>query len=109
MRLAAITLAFATFATATASAQMRTIPAGRYQPLYAVAGAKWVHVNSFALDERPVSRADFVTFAVTHPSWRRSAIKPLFADGDYLNDWAADEGAGTALPATDAVTSVSWF
>ena len=49
------------------------IPAGRYAPLY-VNGRATVEVEAFALDRRPVTRADYLAFVRDNPRWRRGAV-----------------------------------
>ncbi|MBL9186775.1 MAG: formylglycine-generating enzyme family protein [Opitutaceae bacterium] len=89
---------------------MRPIPAGDYAPpLRAVGEPERVAVATFALDERPVSNADFLAFVTAQPRWRRSAISPLFADEAYLQHWAGDLEPGPLAPAAAPVVRVSWF
>jgi formylglycine-generating enzyme required for sulfatase activity len=85
---------------------MARLAAGRYLPLYD-AGRGRVAVAGFALDRLPVTRGEFLAFVRAQPGWRRSRVKPVFADRRYLADWAADLDAGPALSAP--VTSVSWY
>jgi formylglycine-generating enzyme len=45
-----------------------------------------------------------------HPEWRRSRIKPLFADHHYLAKWRSDlKLPEDARAASEPVTNVSWF
>jgi sulfatase modifying factor 1 len=82
---------------------------GTYRPLYPVeGGARTEPVAAFYLDETPVTVADFAAFVATHPEWRRDRVSRLFADADYLSDWAGPDGPG-ALPVASPVTRVSWF
>jgi formylglycine-generating enzyme required for sulfatase activity len=85
---------------------MARLAAGRYLPLYD-AGRGRVAVAGFALDRLPVTRGEFLAFVRAQPGWRRSRVKPVFADRRYLADWAADLDAGPARSAP--VTSVSWY
>jgi sulfatase modifying factor 1 len=68
-----------------------------------------VSVQAFLLDEHPTSRREYAAFVARHPPWSRSAVRPLFADGDYLRDWSRDTGSGVDGRGDEAVTSVSWF
>jgi formylglycine-generating enzyme required for sulfatase activity len=83
------------------------IPAGTYQPLYAVAGSPRVHVDAFRMDREPVTRAEFEAFVQQHPEWRRGNIRAVYAEHGYLSDWASPTNAGAHRNA--AVTDVSWF
>jgi formylglycine-generating enzyme len=88
---------------------MVRVPAGTYRPLYSAAASPPTRVGAFAMDRELVTRADFLAFVTTSPSWRRGTIRPLFAERDYLGDWPAALDAGTAADLQRPVTSVSWF
>lgn len=90
-------------------APMVHLPAGSYQPLYGASGNATVAVASFWLDREPVTQGDFLAFVGVTPSWRRSAVGPLFADARYLSSWNADLDVGTAIDLRRPVTDVSWF
>ena len=88
---------------------MAHLPAGSYQPLYGARGNAAVAVASFWLDREPVTQGDFLAFVEATPSWRRSAVGPLFADAHYLSSWNADLDVGTAIDLRRPVTDISWF
>ncbi len=85
---------------------MVVVPAGRYMPLYAP-DTSAVRVESLRMDRYPVTRGDFAAFVEANPRWRRSQVKPVFADGRYLADWKTDLTPGDRPDAP--VTDVSWF
>ncbi len=94
----------------TDAGAMVRLPAGSYRPLYGRVGDPPTRVGAFRLDRDPVTRGDFLAFVRQHPSWRRSAVRPLFADrAAYLSNWAGDLDVGDAADARRPVTSVSWF
>jgi formylglycine-generating enzyme required for sulfatase activity len=95
---------------------MVRLPAGSYVPFYARESARqqatqtqrMVAVDAFRLDRFPVTNAQFLTFVAAHPEWRKSQVRPIFADAHYLARWPAD----LALREGDAarpVTHASWF
>ena len=89
---------------------MVLIPAGEYTPLFrSGSDEKVVHVSSFYLDALPVTNADFLAFVKANSKWRRSEVKRLFADSDYLRFWADDLELGSQGDANAPVTYVSWF
>lgn len=92
------------------SGGMVRIPAGAYTPLF-VKDAKPVSVASFYLDVVPVTNAQFLEFVRDHPEWRRSRVKQLFADGNYLKHWRGDLDLGpdAAQLGKAPVTHISWF
>src|SRR5688572_3722474 len=72
-------------------AGMTFIPAGNFIPLFrAETDPKSIPVTAFYLDVLPVTNGDFLAFVTANPKWRRSQVKRLFADGDYLQRWAGD-------------------
>ena len=102
------------FACATPAAPvppgMAGVPAGVYRPPFRSDNdAKEVPVKAFALDIYPVTNAEFLDFVRANPRWRRSQVKRLFADQNYLQAWAGDLDPGTNVLANAPVTWVSWF
>jgi sulfatase modifying factor 1 len=93
------------------------IPGGDYIPNFArqrnkLAGQlrpQAVHVDSFLLDRFAVTNAQYWDFLKTHPAWRKSQVKSLFADGNYLNRWDGDLSWSPKQRPDAPVTSVSWF
>ena len=97
-------------AVAVPRAEMARVGAGSYEPLYETAtGAIRVEVAAFELGVRPVTNAEFLAFVRANPSWRRSAVAPLFAEDGYLRAWAGDTALGPDAPPQSPVVDVSWF
>ena len=100
-----------------ARSAMVAIPAGAFRPLYGQPSDPPTRVAAFLLDRDPVTRGDFLAFVRSEPRWRRSAVRPLFADRGYLGDWRGDldpstgsgQAAGDAADRRRPVTGVSWF
>jgi formylglycine-generating enzyme required for sulfatase activity len=106
----AVLLSGATIARAAELPGMVRIPEGAYRPFFRGPGdPKEVRAKAFALDVLPVTNGEFLEFVRTHPQWRRSQVKHLFADEFYLKNWAGDFELGTNAPADAPVTFVSWF
>ncbi len=91
------------------AADMIRIPAGTYVPFYE--GTEPVTVESFYLDTYPVTNAEFLEFVRARPEWRRSAVRRVLADDNYLLQWAGDlePGPGGTEWRDSPVTHVSWF
>jgi formylglycine-generating enzyme required for sulfatase activity len=81
------------------------IPSGSYVPFFS-ARKKAVSLRAFFLDVYPVTESRFLEFVRARPEWKRSKVKRIFADENYLSDWKSDFG----IPEKSApVTFVSWF
>lgn len=88
---------------------MAVIPAGVYKPLFRTElDPKEITVRSFQLDLYPVTNGDFLEFVAANPKWRRSQVKPLFADTNYLAHWTGDLALGPKADPKAPVTFVSW-
>ena len=64
---------------------MVSVKGGKYIPLYGGKN-KEVEVNNLLIDVYPVSSENFLAFCKAKKRWRKSQIKRLFADGNYLNN-----------------------
>jgi formylglycine-generating enzyme required for sulfatase activity len=88
--------------------QMAKVKGGAYVPLYG-ADATAVQVDDFYMDPYPVTNSDYLVFLQEHPEWKRSLVKRLFADGNYLINWESDTRLGEKIAPDAPVTNVSWF
>jgi formylglycine-generating enzyme required for sulfatase activity len=94
----------------TPPAGMVLVPAGRYTPLFrAEKDPKDIPVPAFFLEVLPVTNGDYLEFVRANPKWRRSQVKRLFADPEYLKRWRSDLEPGPGAPSEAPVTHVSWF
>jgi formylglycine-generating enzyme required for sulfatase activity len=95
---------------ALAASGMVLVPAGVYRPLFAgPTEPREIPVPAFYLDRLAVTVTEYLEFVRANPSWRRSKVKPLFADSSYLKNWVADLDPGQTTPSNAPVTYVSWF
>lgn len=95
--------------TATAQVEgMATVKGGTYIPLYGTDSTA-VTIKNFMMDTYPVTNSDYLTFVKKYPKWKRSEIKRLFADENYLVNWAADDSYGDGLSSNAPITNISWF
>jgi len=67
-----------------------------------------MRVAPFYLDTRAVTQAEYGSFLRTHPGYRRSRIKRLFADKAYLGNWK-DDATPPVRALNSPVTHVSWY
>lgn len=90
--------------------EMVLIPQGVHRPLFVQPGeTNQIQVGAFLLDRLPVTNGDFLKFVEANPKWRRSRVKRLFADENYLKHWSDDVSLGSEAEASQPVTWVSWF
>jgi formylglycine-generating enzyme required for sulfatase activity len=87
---------------------MVLIKGGTYTPLYGRDSLK-VTVSDFKMDVYPVTHEQFLEFIKKTPKWKRSTIKKLFADKNYLIDWKSDVEIGAKQSLKAPITNVSWF
>lgn len=88
--------------------KMATVKGGEYTPLYGVAKTETVKVAPFKMDVTPVTHAQFLDFVEKHPQWKKSKVKRLFADGNYLKMWEDDTTVPSELM-NSPVVNVSWY
>lgn len=111
-----IVVATAVAATARPTPMVR-LPEGDFMPFFQESPGKGnarvavvpIRMAAFRLDAVPVTNAQFLDFVRGHPEWRRSRIKPLFADHHYLAKWQSDLKLPDAGAVSEPVTNVSWF
>src|SRR5690625_1857577 len=72
---------------------MARIEGGSYLPFYSPDQQR-IDIESFYLDRYHVTNGEFLEFVRENPEWRRSNVKPVFADERYLSHWAGDLDLG---------------
>ncbi|UGU14644.1 formylglycine-generating enzyme family protein [Sinomicrobium kalidii] len=87
---------------------MAFVKGGSYLPLYGSKGTV-AEVENFEMDVHPVTNADFIAFVTQYPQWRKSAVKKLFAEDNYLYHWKNDLEIKDGEHLKSPVTYVSWF
>jgi formylglycine-generating enzyme required for sulfatase activity len=102
-------------AAAGAPDGMVPVPGGSYQPFLQASRPapdgirRPVTLAPYLIDRHPVTNGAFLDFVRYHPEWRRSQVKPIFADSQYLAHWRSDLALGAEDDAARPVTHVSWF
>jgi len=103
------TLAWAVAIAASAQAgDMALIKKGSYIPLYGRDSVK-VKVNDFLIDIYPVTVSQYQEFIKENPKWRKSEVKGIFADKNYLGTWKNDVSPDPETLKNEPITGVSWF
>lgn len=86
------------------------ISGGYYIPLFKDNGEPGKEfVKSFYLDSYMVTNGEYLKFVKANPQWRKSNVKRIFADQNYLRKWKSDLEFGKDASANDPVCNVSWF
>lgn len=86
---------------------MVPVKGGEFLPLYG--NGQRVKINDFLMDVYPVTNQQFLNFVKENSRWRRSQVKRLFADANYLNLWRGDLDFGEKILPDSPVTNVSWY
>lgn len=90
--------------------EMSFISGGTYTPLYAASKNNLkIKVAPFYMDKYPVTNLQYLEFVKSNPKWRRSRVKNIFADRNYLRNWKSDTEPGPDVNPAAPVTNVSWF
>jgi sulfatase modifying factor 1 len=90
--------------------KMIFVRGGYYRPLFKeVNSSNEEFVKSFYIDSNPVTNREYLAFVKANPEWRKSKIKNLFADKNYLRSWENDLEPGNIISDNEPVTNISWF
>ncbi len=90
---------------------MLGIDAGEYRPLYLNEETPMISVESFQLDELPVSNRQYLDFVQKNQKWKKERIPGIFAEKQYLQHWIKmnESWQPREKEIEAAVTNVSWF
>ncbi len=72
---------------ANCQSKMVKIDGGTYIPLYGRDSLQ-VTISDFEMDVYPVTNQLYLEFVKKYPKWKRSNVKKIFADENYLRDSA---------------------
>lgn len=105
-----IFLASMLWSLGTAAADYVPLPGGVFNSvLPADAQAAPARIAPFAMRTEPVTNAQFLSFVLSHPAWRKGEAPPVLADGGYLSHWESAMSLGERALPEQPVTRVSWF
>jgi formylglycine-generating enzyme required for sulfatase activity len=88
---------------------MKLIHGGAFIPLYGIDDSLKINVNSFYMDQYPVTNKEFQDFIKENPKWNKTTINSIFADTNYLVNWKNDSTFPVEANPEAPVTNVSWF
>jgi formylglycine-generating enzyme len=105
-----LTICVLFFLTANANCQskMVSIKGGTYIPLYG-RDSMQVTIGDFYMDVYPVTNEEFLQFVIKYSKWKRSEVKKLFAEDNYLSKWKSDTSLNENQSLKAPITNVSWF
>ena len=105
----ALLLALPVAALAAAGSGFVDLPGGRFTSALKYEDQAVVAIEPFALQQRPVTNAEFLAFVQQHPQWRRDRMPKVFADARYLEHWRGAASLASEAQAQQPVVNVSWF
>jgi len=89
--------------------KMVKIQGGTYEAFIGKDTGRMIKVESFYMDDSPVTNSEYLTFLKKNPQWARSKVLRLYADSTYLKHWKNDYDIPENLDPEAPVTNVSWF
>ena len=90
--------------------EMVLIKGGKYTPLFENENTRGSEiVKPFYIDVHAVTNEQYLTFVMLNPEWRRSKVKRIFVDSNYLRRWKSDIELGDRVNPSAPVTNISWF
>ena len=87
---------------------MVTIKEGSFVSFYGKKENR-VNVKPFLIDVYPVTNQQYLQFVKQNPTWKKTLVKRIFADENYLKHWYGDTVLGKNVKPNSPVTNVSWF
>lgn len=88
--------------------KMAEVAGGAYTPFFGKKDTTIV-VRGFMMDVVPVTNRRFLEFVKRNPQWRRSQVKHIYAESNYLVNWMNDTTLSPAMDPEAPVTNISWF
>lgn len=89
--------------------KMVKIQGGTYEAFIGKDTGRMIKVESFYMDDSPVTNSEYLIFLKKNPQWARSKVLRLYADSTYLKHWKNDYEIPENLDPEAPVTNVSWF
>ncbi len=115
MRMTVLSIVFVSLAVgAAAKTTVVAIPAGALTPFWITTKDKTGQIESMKIEAFeaqvfPVTNKEYLEFLKSHPEWRKSKVKSLFADSRYLTQFQSDLKLRSEVKNDAPVTNVSWF
>jgi len=92
------------------SGEMISVSSGYYIPLFKVGNEPTKQfIKQFYIQPHLVTNIEYLEFVKANPEWRKSKVKRIFADANYLRMWKSDIDLGPQVKPNEPVTDISWF
>lgn len=93
---------------------MISVPAGHLSPFWirpkvATPKPAGIDVSAFHMMKYPVTNFQYIEFLKKHSEWRKSKVRRVFADKNYLQQFSGDLELQKGMSLEAPVTYVSWF
>ncbi|HET9056497.1 MAG TPA: formylglycine-generating enzyme family protein [Chitinophagaceae bacterium] len=90
------------------TSKMVLVKGGKFIPLYGKKNSP-IQIEDFYMDVYPVTNKQFALFTKLNPLWRRSKVKAIYCDKNYLSNWENDTTLSAGQNPDAPVTNISWF
>lgn len=87
---------------------MVQIEEGNFKPLFGSTDST-ILIPSFDMDQHAVTNSQYIEFLKRKPDWRKSKVRRIYIDENYLNDWKNDTIPPDYQTLNSPVTNISWF
>lgn len=101
-------------AETAADGKLVLIPGGELKPFWILpkgpkGPAEPIQIQPFQTMIFPVTNSEFLNFVRRQPEWRRSNVRRVFADRNYLSQFSEDLKLKAGVHANSPVSFISWF
>lgn len=88
---------------------MIKIEGGNYEAFFGKDSGRSVRVETFFMDDSPVTNAEYLAFLKANPQWTKTKVLKLYANENYLKNWKSDYEIPINQFPDSPVTNISWY
>lgn len=88
---------------------MIKIEGGNYEAFFGKDSGRVVNIETFFMDESPITNAEYLFFLKANPQWTKTNVLKLYADENYLKNWKGDYEIPNNQFPDSPVTNISWY
>jgi formylglycine-generating enzyme required for sulfatase activity len=89
--------------------KMLEIEGGSYEAFFGKDSGRIVRVETFFMDDSPITNAEYLDFLKANPQWTKTKVLELYAGKNYLKNWKSDYEIPTNQSPDSPVTNISWY